>query len=49
MFNLLHVADVTHTPSFFLGTDVEKAFDWVNGRFMFAVLRHIGLGDNMIH
>lgn len=49
VLNLLHVAPSTRTPSVFLSTDAEKAFDRVNWNFMLSVLRHIGMGDTMIN
>lgn len=49
VLNWIHIASTTHTPCVFLSMDTEKAFDHVNCPFMFSVLRHRGLGDNMIH
>lgn len=49
VLNLLHIANSTKTPCVFLGTDAEKAFDRVSWQFMFATLRHIGLGDKMLN
>lgn len=48
VLNLLHVVQSTNTPCVFLNTDAKKAFDRVNWSFMFAVLRHIGLGEVML-
>lgn len=48
VLNLLYTATRTKTPSVFIGTDAEKAFDRVSWAFMFATLRHIGLGSNMM-
>lgn len=48
VLNLLHVANTTHTPCIFLGTDAEKAFDRVNWHFLFTVLRYVGF-DNMLN
>lgn len=48
VLNLIHIAIQSHIPSVFVNTDVETAFDRVNWQYMFAVLRHIGLGDTMI-
>lgn len=49
VLNLIHVANATHTPSVFLGTNAEKAFDQVNWRFMFLVLWQIGLRNDMFN
>lgn len=49
VLNLLHIANNTKSPCILLGTDAEKAFDRVSWRFMFATLKHIGLGDKMLH
>lgn len=49
VLNLLYKANLAGTPTVFLGTDAEKAFDRVNWSFMFATLRHIGLGNNMMN
>lgn len=46
--NLIHIANTSKIPSLFLGTDAEKAFDRINWQFMFAVLRQVGMGNNMI-
>lgn len=48
VLNLVHHANKTNTPCVFLSTDAEKAFDRVNWRFLFVVLRYVGLGDEMI-
>lgn len=42
------MAKTSKIPRVFLGKDAEKAFDWVNWKFLFTVLRCIGLGDNML-
>lgn len=47
--NLLHVANTTNTPCVFLGTDAEKAFDWVDWPFMFTIIKHVGFGHTMIN
>lgn len=49
VLNLLHKAITTNTPTVFLRTDAKKAFDRVNWSFMFATLRHIGLGSTMLN
>lgn len=49
VLNLLHMANITKTPCVFLGADAEKAFDRVHWPFMFSVLRHVGLGSNMLN
>lgn len=48
VLNLVHHANKTKTPSIFLSTDAKKAFDRVSWRFMFGVLRHMGLGEHML-
>lgn len=48
VLNLIHVANATHTPCVFLGTDAEKAFNRVNWSFRFLVLCHDGFGETMI-
>lgn len=47
VLNLILVANHTHTPSVFINTDGEKAFNRVNWEYMFSVLRYIGLGETM--
>lgn len=49
VLNLLHAVNVTKTPCVFVGTDAEKAFARVNWQFMFATLRHVGLGHKMLN
>lgn len=49
VLNLLYKANLAGTPTVFLNTDAEKAFDRVNWSFMFATLRHIGLGNTMLN
>lgn len=49
VLNLLYVAKSQKIPCIFLNTDAEKAFDRVSWPFMFAVLRHIGLGEVMLN
>lgn len=36
VLNLLHTANITKTPSVFIGTDPEKAFERVNWNFRFS-------------
>lgn len=48
VLNLVHLAKHTGSPCVFLSTDTEKAFDRVNWTFMFAVLRHMGFGEQML-
>lgn len=48
ILNLIHLANLSKTPCVFLGTDAEKAFIRVNWQFIYSVLRHVGLGDNML-
>lgn len=44
VLNLIHITRSRGIPCVFLNTDAEKAFDRVSWQYMFAVLRHIGLG-----
>lgn len=42
VLNLLYTATLAKTPSVFVSTDAEKAFDRVNWACMFTTLRHVG-------
>lgn len=48
VLNLVQHAKKTKTPCVFLSTGAEKVFDGVNWTFMFEVLKHMGLGDQIL-
>lgn len=48
VLTLVHYANRTDIPYFFLSTNAEKPFDKVNWTFMFAVLKDMGFGDQML-
>lgn len=49
VLNLLYVTRSRKIPCIFLNTNAEKAFNRVSWSFMFAALRHIGLGEVMLN
>lgn len=48
VLNLVHFANQTGSPCVFLSTDAEKAIARVNWTFMFAVLRIMGFGHQIL-
>ena len=48
VLNLINQVNDKKIPCVFLNTDAEKAFDRVDWRFLFEVLKQIGMGERMI-
>ncbi len=46
--NITFFTKQTHTNAFFLSIDFEKAFDSLNWKFLFKVLKHVNFGERLI-
>ena len=48
LFNVLYASHSTQQPEVVFSRDAEKAFDWVEGEYVFTTLDKFGFGPNVI-